>query len=166
MLTLCMLVYLAGDSKLRFDQIDEIEVVGSATRSPLITNALRDFLGKEPKRTMNSEEAVAKGCALRAAMISPNFRVREFSILDSCPYAIALSWSSAQQVSGALANLDLCAQSFMRRVCVSECVTAHTSRLCCRHVHMLCSDLVMKPRMLFVTKKSHFSPCLPVRAPC
>jgi heat shock protein 4 len=88
----------AGDSKLRFDQLDEIEVVGSATRSPLITNALRDFLGKEPKRTMNSEEAVAKGCALRAAMISPNFRVREFSIMDSCPYAIALRWSSSQQV--------------------------------------------------------------------
>jgi molecular chaperone DnaK (HSP70) len=87
--------------------------------------ALRDFFGKEPKRTMNSEEAVAKGCALQvvtpsitfenlnysveysdrliqiiwqAAMISPNFKVREFSIADSTPYAIALSWSASAQV--------------------------------------------------------------------
>eukprot|EP00290_Baffinella_frigidus_P015828 CAMPEP_0180215816 /NCGR_PEP_ID=MMETSP0987-20121128/15773_1 /TAXON_ID=697907 /ORGANISM="non described non described, Strain CCMP2293" /LENGTH=843 /DNA_ID=CAMNT_0022174651 /DNA_START=55 /DNA_END=2586 /DNA_ORIENTATION=+ len=82
-----------NDSKVSFDQLDEIEVVGSATRSPLVLAALREFLGKEPKRTLNSEEAVSKGCALCAAMISPNFRVREFAVADSCPYPIALSWS-------------------------------------------------------------------------
>jgi hypothetical protein len=48
-----------------FRSIEEIEVVGSATRSPLVVGALREFFGKEPKRTMNSEEAVAKGCALQ-----------------------------------------------------------------------------------------------------
>lgn len=86
-----------NDAKLTFDQIEDVEVIGSATRSPLVTNVLRDFLGKEPKRTMNSEEAVSKGCALQAAMISPNFRVREFSILDSTPYAIAMSWTKGEQ---------------------------------------------------------------------
>jgi len=85
------------EAKVTFDSIEEIEVVGSATRSPLVVGALRDFFGKEPKRTMNSEEAVAKGCALQAAMISPNFKVREFSIADSTPYAIALSWSATAQ---------------------------------------------------------------------
>ena len=73
--------------------------MGSATRSPLIVNAIKDFIGKEPQRTMNSEEvpppfpplpfavtpfplvqAVSKGCALMGAMISPNFRVREFQV--------------------------------------------------------------------------------------
>jgi hypothetical protein len=33
-------------------------------------------------------------------MISPNFKVREFSIADSTPYAIALSWSATAQVGG------------------------------------------------------------------
>lgn len=88
------------EAKITFDSIEEVEVVGSATRSPLVVGALRDFFGKEPKRTMNSEEAVAKGCALQAAMISPNFKVREFSIADSTPYAIALSWSASTQGGG------------------------------------------------------------------
>jgi len=84
---------VVADSKLTFDSIHEIEVVGSATRSPLVVNAIQEFFGKEPKRTMNSEEAVSKGCALMAAMISPNFRVRDFQVQDSTPYSIALAWS-------------------------------------------------------------------------
>uniref|UniRef100_A0A7S0YHN0 Uncharacterized protein n=1 Tax=Hemiselmis tepida TaxID=464990 RepID=A0A7S0YHN0_9CRYP len=80
-------------TKLMFDQVEEVEVVGSATRSPLVVNALKDFLGKEPKRTMNSEEAVSKGCALNAAMLSPNFKVRDFGIIDCTPYSIALGWT-------------------------------------------------------------------------
>ena len=81
------------DAKLTFDQIDVIEVVGSATRSPLVTNAIKTHFGKEPQRTLNSEEAVSKGCALMGAMMSPNFKVREFAVVDCTPYPIALSWS-------------------------------------------------------------------------
>mmetsp|Transcript_42485 Transcript_42485/g.99740 ORF Transcript_42485/g.99740 Transcript_42485/m.99740 type:complete len:846 (+) Transcript_42485:150-2687(+) len=84
---------VVSDAKLTFDAIHEIEMVGSATRSPLVLNAIRDHFGKEPKRTMNSEEAVSKGCALMAAMISPNFRVRDFQVQDSTPYSVALAWS-------------------------------------------------------------------------
>jgi heat shock protein 4 len=66
---------------------------GSATRSPIITSALEEHFGKTPQRTLNSEEAVSKGCALMGAMLSPSFKVREFAVVDSTPYAIALSWS-------------------------------------------------------------------------
>jgi heat shock protein 4 len=86
---------VVNDAKLSFDQIDTIEVVGSATRSPLITNALQSHFGKVPQRTLNSEEAVAKGCALMGAMMSPNFRVREFAVADCSPYPISLSWTSS-----------------------------------------------------------------------
>ena len=74
-------------------QIDLIEVVGSATRSPLITGGIKEHFGKEPQRTLNSEEAVSKGCALMGAMLSPNFKVRDFAVVDCTPYAIALNWS-------------------------------------------------------------------------
>jgi len=84
---------VVADAKFTFDQIDVIEVVGSATRSPLILNALKEHFGKEPQRTMNSEEAVSKGCALMGAMLSPNFKVREFAVVDCSPYPISLSWS-------------------------------------------------------------------------
>jgi hypothetical protein len=52
-----------------FPSIGDIEVVGSATRSLLVVGALRDVFGKEPRRTMNSEEAVAKGCALQVCVL-------------------------------------------------------------------------------------------------
>jgi heat shock protein 4 len=86
---------VVADAKVTFDQIDVIEVVGSATRSPLITNAIKEFFGKEPQRTLNAEESVCKGCALMGAMLSPNFKVRDFAVVDSTPYAIALSWSAS-----------------------------------------------------------------------
>jgi hypothetical protein len=35
---------------------------------------------------------VAKGCALLAAMVSPNFRVREFEIMEKTPYGITMTW--------------------------------------------------------------------------
>mmetsp|Transcript_62527 Transcript_62527/g.129902 ORF Transcript_62527/g.129902 Transcript_62527/m.129902 type:complete len:847 (+) Transcript_62527:111-2651(+) len=100
---------VVADSKLTFDDIHEIEMVGSATRSPLILNTIKDFFGKEPKRTMNSEEAVSKGCALMGAMISPNFRVRDFQVLDCNPYPIALSWSGTS--SGAEMEQDTVKQN-------------------------------------------------------
>ena len=81
------------DAKLKFEEIDVIEVVGSATRSPLVQGALKEHFGKEPQRTLNSEEAVSKGCALMGAMMSPNFKVRDFAVVDATPYAISLSWS-------------------------------------------------------------------------
>ena len=50
-------------------------MAGSATRSPLITSAIEGHFGKVPQRTLNSEEAVSKGCALMGAMLSPSFKV-------------------------------------------------------------------------------------------
>jgi len=37
-------------------------------------------LWKEPRRTMNASECVARGCALQCAMLSPTFRVRDFEV--------------------------------------------------------------------------------------
>jgi len=40
------------------------------------------------------DEAVSRGCALQAAISSPTFRVRDFSVSDKTPYAINLNWKS------------------------------------------------------------------------
>jgi heat shock 70kDa protein 4 len=69
-----------------------IELVGSATRTVVIQQQLQQFLGKELSTTMNAEEAVCKGCALYAAMISPKFKVKEYKIEDTQLYPIELSW--------------------------------------------------------------------------
>ncbi|KAG0486407.1 hypothetical protein HPP92_008502 [Vanilla planifolia] len=80
------------EAGLTVDGIHSVEVVGSGSRVPAIIKILTDFFGKEPRRTMNASECVARGCALQCAILSPTFRVREFQVHESLPFTIALSW--------------------------------------------------------------------------
>merc|ERR1712004_278828 len=44
--------------------------------------------------TLNADEAVSRGCALMCAILSPTFKVREFSVTDIQPYPIKLVWDN------------------------------------------------------------------------
>merc|ERR1712018_433221 len=52
--------------------------------------------GKTPNTTLNSDEAVSRGCALQCAILSPTFKVREFNVTDIQPFAIKLNWKAEQ----------------------------------------------------------------------
>ncbi|CAL5373655.1 unnamed protein product [Camellia sinensis] len=88
-----------SDAGLTVENIHAVEVVGSGSRVPAIIKILTEFFGKEPRRTMNASECVAKGCALECAILSPTFKVREFQSRDkvneSFPFPIDLSWKGA-----------------------------------------------------------------------
>ncbi|KAK2971170.1 hypothetical protein RJ640_008594, partial [Escallonia rubra] len=84
-----------SEAGLTVDSIYAVEVVGSGSRVPAIIKILTEFFGKEPRRTMNASECVAKGCALECATLSPTFKVREFHVNESFPFTIALSWKGA-----------------------------------------------------------------------
>ncbi|XP_052001251.1 heat shock 70 kDa protein 4L [Xyrauchen texanus] len=81
-------------SKLSRDEIYAIEVVGGATRIPAIKERISKFFGKDISTTLNADEAVARGCALQCAILSPAFKVREFSITDAVPFPITIRWKS------------------------------------------------------------------------
>eukprot|EP00965_Chrysotila_dentata_P120491 3984490-Pleurochrysis_carterae.AAC.1 len=53
-------------------------------------------------KTQNFDECIAKGCALQCAMLSPAFRVRDFSVVDASMYPIALSWSPTANAADAM----------------------------------------------------------------
>ncbi|KAJ0977856.1 hypothetical protein J5N97_013330 [Dioscorea zingiberensis] len=95
-----------AEAGLTVDNIHSVEVVGSGSRVPAIIKILTDFFGKEPRRTMNASECVARGCALECAILSPTFKVREFQVNDSFPFSIALSWkgSASDSQNGAADN--------------------------------------------------------------
>eukprot|EP00271_Cylindrocystis_brebissonii_P009668 TRINITY_DN2471_c0_g1_i1.p1 TRINITY_DN2471_c0_g1~~TRINITY_DN2471_c0_g1_i1.p1 ORF type:complete len:840 (+),score=205.94 TRINITY_DN2471_c0_g1_i1:111-2630(+) len=80
------------ESGLTPEQISVVEVVGSGSRVPALLKVLTSVFGREPSRTMNASECIARGCALQCAMLSPTFRVRDFEVQDSYPFPIALSW--------------------------------------------------------------------------
>lgn len=79
---------------LTVDQLHSIEIVGSASRTTLFQNAISAHLKRELSTTMNAEEAVAKGCALQCAILSPHFRVREYSLIDVVDHPVVVSWNS------------------------------------------------------------------------
>lgn len=72
-----------ADAGLNVEDIHSVEVVGSGSRVPAILKILTEFFGKEPRRTMNASECVARGCALQCAILSPTFKVRDFQVFDS-----------------------------------------------------------------------------------
>ncbi|XP_004506856.1 heat shock 70 kDa protein 15-like [Cicer arietinum] len=84
-----------AEAGLSVDDVHMVEVVGSGSRVPAINKILTEFFKKEPRRTMNASECVAKGCALECAILSPTFKVREFQVNDSFPFSISLSWKGS-----------------------------------------------------------------------
>ena len=68
------------DSGLTVEKIHSVELVGSGSRIPAITRILTSLFNREPSRTINASECVARGCALQCAMLSPIYRVREYEV--------------------------------------------------------------------------------------
>lgn len=70
-------------------RIDSVEIVGGTSRIPSIKKMIKDIFGVEPSTTLNADEAVARGCALQCAILSPTFKVaKELQMSDSLPYQI------------------------------------------------------------------------------
>lgn len=88
---------LLETTKLKREDIYAVEIVGGASRIPSVKEKISKFFGKELNTTLNSDEAVARGCALQCAILSPAFKVREFSITDTVNYPISLKWHSAAE---------------------------------------------------------------------
>merc|ERR1719359_2046039 len=78
---------------LPMEEIASVEVLGGSVRIPAVQEMLAKFFGRECSKTLNFDECVAKGCALQCAMLSPAFKVRDFSVTDITMYPIALSWA-------------------------------------------------------------------------
>ncbi|MED6111330.1 hypothetical protein PIB30_051432 [Stylosanthes scabra] len=83
------------EAGLTVENIHMVEIVGSGSRVPAINKILTDFFKKDPRRTMNASECVARGCALQCAILSPTFKVREFQVNESFPFSISLSWKGS-----------------------------------------------------------------------
>ena len=93
------------DSGLKQEDISEIELIGGSTRIPAVKSLIEQVFGKPPSTTLNQDECVARGAAIMAAMLSPSFKVREFSLTDLQPYAINLNWSGEDVEHGQVSHI-------------------------------------------------------------
>ncbi|KAI9788046.1 MAG: adenyl-nucleotide exchange factor sse1 [Peltula sp. TS41687] len=87
-----------ADAKLKPEDIDAIEMIGGATRVPALKERIQKFFGKALSFTLNQDEAVARGCAFGCAILSPVFRVRDFSVHDIVNYPIEFSWEQSPDI--------------------------------------------------------------------
>jgi molecular chaperone DnaK len=77
-----------NDAGKRASEIDEVILVGGQTRMPMVQAKVKEFFGKEPRKDVNPDEAVAVGAAIQAAVMSGD--VKDVLLLDVTPLTLGI----------------------------------------------------------------------------
>ncbi len=76
------------DAKLSVGEINEILLVGGQTRMPMVQQKVKDFFGKEPRKDLNPDEAVAVGAAIQGSVLSGD--TKDVLLLDVTPLTLGI----------------------------------------------------------------------------
>ena len=77
-----------SDAGLNASDINEVVLVGGQTRMPKVQEAVQNFFGKEPKKEVNPDEAVAMGAAIQAGVLGGD--VKDVLLLDVTPLTLGI----------------------------------------------------------------------------
>ncbi|ALM91117.1 MULTISPECIES: molecular chaperone DnaK [Alteromonas] len=86
--TLNPLKQALADSDLSVGDINDIILVGGQTRMPLVQKLVTEFFGKEPRKDVNPDEAVAVGAAIQGGVLSGD--VKDVLLLDVTPLSLGI----------------------------------------------------------------------------
>ena len=86
------------DSGLSASEIDDVILVGGQTRMPKVQEAVEEFFGKEPRKDVNPDEAVAMGAALQGGVLGGE--VNDILLLDVTPLSLGI-----ETMGGVMTNL-------------------------------------------------------------
>ncbi|HEA51519.1 hypothetical protein LCGC14_0857540 [marine sediment metagenome] len=76
------------DAGMKASEIDEVILVGGQTRMPLVQEKVKEFFGKEARKDVNPDEAVAMGAAIQAAVLSGD--IKDVLLLDVTPLTLGI----------------------------------------------------------------------------
>ncbi|MDX1587493.1 MAG: molecular chaperone DnaK, partial [Oleiphilaceae bacterium] len=76
------------DAGVKVSEIDEVILVGGQTRMPKVQEAVKEFFGKDPRKDVNPDEAVAMGAALQGSVLSGD--VKDVLLLDVTPLTLGI----------------------------------------------------------------------------
>jgi molecular chaperone DnaK len=76
------------DAGLSMSDVSEVILVGGQTRMPLVQKAVKDLFGKEPRKDVNPDEAVAVGAAIQGGVLSGD--VKDVLLLDVTPLSLGI----------------------------------------------------------------------------
>lgn len=89
------------DGKVKADMLDEIVLVGGATRMSLVRRAVTKMFGRFPAAHVHPDEAVAIGAAIQAGLKTREGALKEVVLTDVCPYTLGVALSE-RMPSGAV----------------------------------------------------------------
>ena len=76
------------DANVRLDEIDQVVLVGGATRSPVVRRFVERLFGRKPSLRIDPDVAVALGAALQCAMKERSREIQEVVLTDVCPFTL------------------------------------------------------------------------------
>ncbi|MEO9333025.1 molecular chaperone DnaK [Ectopseudomonas guguanensis] len=76
------------DAGIDVSKIDDVILVGGQTRMPLVQKTVAEFFGKEPRKDVNPDEAVAMGAAIQGAVLAGD--VKDVLLLDVSPLTLGI----------------------------------------------------------------------------
>jgi molecular chaperone HscC len=79
-----------GDARVNRAAINEIILVGGATRMPALVARVRDLFGKAPQCRINPDQVVALGAAIQAGLIAENAAVADLVVTDVAPFTLGV----------------------------------------------------------------------------
>ncbi|EQD65640.1 molecular chaperone DnaK, partial [mine drainage metagenome] len=77
-----------NDAGIKVGDISEVILVGGMTRMPKVQEAVKDFFGKEPRKDVNPDEAVAVGAAIQGAVLGG--AIKDVLLLDVTPLSLGI----------------------------------------------------------------------------
>jgi len=76
------------DASMSVNDVEDVILVGGQTRMPKVQEAVKDYFGKEPRKDVNPDEAVAIGAAIQAGVLSGD--VKDVLLLDVTPLSLGI----------------------------------------------------------------------------
>ena len=79
-----------SDAAIDADEIDEVLLVGGATRMPCISRFLEEHIGKPPRAELDPDLVVAEGAAIQAGLVTQDSAVQDIVVTDVMPHTIGV----------------------------------------------------------------------------
>jgi molecular chaperone HscC len=79
-----------GDANLSREDVDEVILVGGATRMPAVIERVTQLMGKPPHRRLNPDEVVALGAAVQAGLFARAQSVEDLVVTDVAPFTLGV----------------------------------------------------------------------------
>lgn len=81
---------MLNDTRLPKEKLDEVILVGGATRMPMVRDRVKQMLGREPQIRLNPDEVVAMGAAVQAGLFSRSAALDDLVVTDVAPFTLGI----------------------------------------------------------------------------